>query len=417
MRPKEFNNIFDEFTSSILETNVNRFMASESLIKAHSARFSNYGLAVQVATKDKLRELVGKEKIYVETVGGHPDFDHLKDEMTEHHYIVSVFADVKGSTKLATKLELEDVRRLKNAAITTMIEVFQAFDGHIHRLQGDGLLAFFGRKDMRRSQAIVDALNATAFLQYLFQHQLRPRFEAEGLPPLRIRVGIDFGNCEKVLWSRYGLRYCNEVTTTSLHTDLAAKLQGQAPSNGIMIGDNVREFLDIPDEFYKLKTVQRNNVLEEIKYVLQYGGINYRMWFFDWEKYIGRFLFNPARLNTSLYRAGENFSFRCLYQEGTVWKEYVPNCKSLNKDIKLKFQIDNINFAYDSIRWFVNNRGAEASVGNLDFEMEQNINNTICDQETRYNGHHYMICRIYNRNNLVADERIGVYVNDDQVSS
>lgn len=413
MRTREFNGILDEFTSSILGTNVSRFQASESFIKAQNTMFFESALTPRVSTRDKLRTLVGKEKKYDETVGGHPDFDQLKHGETENHYIVSVFADIKGSTKLATKLPLEDVRRLKNAALTTMIEVFQAFDGHIHRLQGDGMLAFFGRKSMRRSQAIVDAMNAAAFLQYLFKRQLSPRFEAEGLPSLRIRVGIDFGNCDQVLWSRYGLRYCDEVTTTSLHTDLAAKLQGHAPSNGIMIGDNVRDFLDLPDEFYKTKTIERDGEKNTVHYVLNYNEIKYKMWSFDWQKYLGRFLFNPERLETSLYKAGENFDFRCYYQAGDNWLECNSNCLTLTKGLNLKFELSNIGFKYQNIRWFVNNRGKEASAGKyLDFEMEKERDNTICLQETKYTGHHYMACKIFDAGRVVADERIGIYINN-----
>ena len=111
--------------------------------------------------KEQLRELVGKQRKYPEEIGSHPDFANLQISECEYHYIVSVFVDIKGSTVLAAKLPLEDVRFIKNGILVTAIDIFQAFDGHIHRLQGDAIFAFFGRKDISKANAIIDALNAT----------------------------------------------------------------------------------------------------------------------------------------------------------------------------------------------------------------------------------------------------------------
>lgn len=230
MQVRNFQGIFNEFATEAIGKSADlfrrgsmQFSESRHLTAANS--IINKSLTDYRPPKEDLRALVGKIHKYEENIGTHPDFSHLKHGDSEHHYIVSVFADIKGSTRLATKLPLNDVRELKNGSLTAMIDIFQAFDGHIHRLHGDGLLAFFGRRDMRRSQAVIDALNAVSFLQHFFQNNLRPYFEENGYPPIQIRVGIDFGNDDKVLWARYGVRNCDEVTSTSLHTDLAAKLQ------------------------------------------------------------------------------------------------------------------------------------------------------------------------------------------------
>jgi class 3 adenylate cyclase len=413
MKTKELRNVLDAFTTNTLGKAAHRF-ENRSLQASESVTFMEKALPVDTAQpKEQLRALVGKQSSYPETVGGHPDFDYLTHDQTEHHYIVSVFADIKGSTKLATILPLEDVRQIKNGALATMIDIFHAFDGHIHRLQGDGVLAFFGRKGMRPAQAVIDALNATSFLQYYFQNVLRPMFEAKDYPPIRIRVGIDFGPDEKVLWSRYGIVNCDEVTTTSLHTDLAAKLQGFAKSNGVMIGDNVRDHLDLPDEFYRCKLVTRNGQQASERYVLQYRESVYNMWEFDWDRYLKRFLINPERLNTFRYKAGDHFEYRCYYSENDIWYEYNPNSGPLKTGLRLKFELSGIGFDYHSIVWQVQNRGNDVPEESYEFEMEENRDQTTCPQETAYKGHHYMVCKIYNAGHVVAEERIGVYINND----
>lgn len=420
MQARNFQGIFNEFTTDAIgksadyfrRGDVIQFSESRQLTAANS--IMNKSLPDHRPPKEDLRALVGKVRKYEENIGTHPDFCHLKHDDSEHHYIVSVFADIKGSTQLSTKLPLEVVRDLKNGSLTAMIEIFQAFDGHIHRLQGDGLLAFFGRRDMRRSQAVVDALNAVSFLQHFFQNNLRPHFEDNGYPPIRIRAGIDFGDDEQVLWARYGIRNCDEVTSTSLHTDLAAKLQGRAPSNGVMIGDNVRDILDFPDEFYTTKEITRGGTKSTDPYVFQFEGINYRMWQLDWERYLNRFAFSPNRSDTAVYKAGQHFNFDCYYREDGTWKKYASNCLSLQKNVELEFRLANLHFNYDKISWRVINRGEEAkNAESLDYEMTETANKVICPQFTAYTGHHYMVCSIFYQGRIVARERIGIYVNDN----
>jgi len=419
MSTKDIRSILGGFTPSTLGKAANRFGHQIAVMNARAAASTEqFGESCLLAgpswSKDQLRALVGKTGGYPETVGGHPDFDYLGHDQTEHHYIVSVFADIKGSTKLATKLPLEDVRQIKNGSLTTMLDIVHAFDGHVHRLQGDGVLAFFGRKGMRPSQAIIDALNAVSFLQYFFQNVLRPMFEEQGYPPIRIRVGVDFGPDDKVLWSRYGIRYCDEVTTTSMHTDLASKLQGRSKSNGVMIGDNVRSHLDLPNEFYCCKMVTRDGQNAPDRYVLQFQDTTYNMWEFDWEKYLRRFLINPDRLDTGVCKAGERFRFECYYKVGESWQYYHPNSVPLPKGVDLEFRLSDIIFRYDTITWRVNNRGEEATNANqLDFEMKKSADKKGCLQSTAYKGHHYMICTMKHQGRILAKERIGVYVNDN----
>jgi len=369
--------------------------------------------------KQLLRSFVGKTWApYSEEIGTHPDFRHLENEdQVESHYIVSVFVDIKGSTELALKMDLQDVRVFKNGLITTVIDIFQALDAHIHRLQGDAVLAYFGGKRIKKSQAIIDALNAATFLQYFCEKNLNPIFSKLSFPPLKIRIGIDFGDDNKVLWAKYGVKNCKEVTTTSLHTDLAAKLQTRAPANGIMIGENIREFLDLPQEFYNTKPLDSSNRNEDSEYILKLDAFSYKMWFFDWKKYFARFLFNPERSDTSTFKAGLNFRFKCFYKpedSNDEWKEYLPNSYPIPKKYDLEFRLTNIVFHFDSIRWIVKNRGTEAETAKtLSYEMTTQKNHTTCLQSTAYKGHHYMICEIGYQKRIVGKEYFGLYINND----
>jgi class 3 adenylate cyclase len=400
----------EHFSENSLEAGAEFLQESTNFCDGISKSASSFLPSKEKLAKRQIRELVGKtvEDIPV-VIGTHPDFKELEAGGTENHYIVSVFVDIKGSTELSLKLDsLNDVKLFKDKLITTVIEIFTAFDGHIHRLQGDAVFAFFGGKKVRKSHAIVDALNAATLLQEYCDKQINPTFRSRGFPELKIRVGIDFGDDDEVLWAKYGIENCTEVTTTSLHTDLAAKLQNKAPENGIMIGDNVKQFLDLPDEFY----------VDEVNYILDIPEKKYKMWQFNWIKYLPRFLFYPQRFDSGIYKAGIDFQFKCFYkkEKDMEWKEYYPNTAPLVKNCLLDFRLSGIKFTYYKIRWYVNNRGKEAIVGEdaLDFEMEENRDKETCFQATVYTGHHYMKCVILDYNDLVlANEFIGIYINDN----
>jgi len=212
----------------------------------------------------KFRELVGKtgEYSHRETIGTHPDFKYLEDtDGIENHYIVSMFVDIKNSTSIYLKTnDLVWTKTFKNTVLRIITIFMRIFDGHIHRLQGDAIFSYFGWRDKCKEDAIIDSLNASSFLLWYIETVLNPQLEELGYEPLKIRIGIDFGQDKDVIWSEYGFAPATEVTTTSLHTDLAAKLQSRASSNSILIGDNVKEFLDLPDEFIAVKQFQKDGV-------------------------------------------------------------------------------------------------------------------------------------------------------------
>jgi adenylate cyclase len=84
-------------------------------------------------------------------IGLHPDFKHLKGTNNmEYHYIVSVFIDIKGSTNLHNEYDLEEVYVITNTIQSAAIHTCLSLGGHIQRLQGDGVFAYFGGKSIEK---------------------------------------------------------------------------------------------------------------------------------------------------------------------------------------------------------------------------------------------------------------------------
>jgi len=119
------------------------------------------------------------------------------------------------------KYSLLEVRLIKDSLLTLAIQVSNQFGGHVHRLQGDGIFLQFVRRNRKENDAIINALNATSILTQFVTKDLAEIMGQITLRPLKIRAGIDFGMDDQVLWSYYGIPGCNELTTTSLHTEMA----------------------------------------------------------------------------------------------------------------------------------------------------------------------------------------------------
>jgi adenylate cyclase len=219
-------------------------------------------------------------------LGQHPDFVHLKGtEDVEYHNIVSVFIDIKGSTNLFKKYDLPDVYTITNTMQSAAIHTCLALGGHIQRLQGDGVFAYFGEKGMDRKEAVNRAVLACSLFTYFVANDIKHSFLDDDIKNIAIRIGIDFGEDEDVLWANFGLADVSELTTLSLHTSLSSKMQTKARRNGIVIGKNVRDLLKLTDEFFDLVYDKQGKPIYNI-FENPDESFYYKIYDFNWSKFL-----------------------------------------------------------------------------------------------------------------------------------
>lgn len=394
-----FKNRLDQIESIIKGARRERvnFSAQENrLIKSNvEINESKNDKVVAKVNYNELEKLFGTHKFSFldPTIGPHPDFSHLKHNEYLNHYAVSVFIDIKGSTYLSNKYNLLQIRQIKDTILTLAIEVCSFFGGHIHRLQGDGVFVYFVRSEMHNIDAIINALNATSLISYFMKYRLPQFFTDEETKAPQIRVGIDYGDAEKTLWSYYGLEYCNELTTTGLHTDLAAKLQSKAPANGIMIGQNIVDELDIQETLVKLDPVDQ--------YI--FNG-KYKKYEFKWENYILTYDFIKRDGQGGIELLKPRYYLQCEIadENGAQYFVYPQNLYSIPKKYKIKFTLYENGMPYvlktyqnEHIEWKIVNTGKQAKQSNaLTQEMKEHKDKTVCQVNAEYLGHHDMQCKI-----------------------
>ena len=424
----ELNNIFRDFTKSTFSQADKQYESKRNSSFIKVANESDNGIYMDSIlmensqlleidkyandsfleeTKEKFRNLVGKEGKYKdsETIGIHPHFIDIEGtDNIENYYAVSMFVDIKNSTSIYLKTgDLIWTKTFKNTVLRIITIFMQVFDGHIHRLQGDAVFGYFVWKDKSEEDAIIDSLNAASFLLYYIEKGLNIELEKLGYEPLKIRIGIDFGDKKEVIWSEYGLSPATEVTTTSLHTDLAAKLQGKASGNTIMIGDNIKEMLDLPSEFLEVKTYQKNYEVKEDKYILDKPQKKYKMWIFKHNNYLKYF---P-------YLHSNNFRLVC-YANGSI---YNPNLYAISKETSLLFKLEHpLTVPYRGTNnlkffWEKENRGEESKLFKQEGKLPVIVKESNeVSEGTAYKGHHIMRCTV--KQNGIIHEKLefGIFI-------
>lgn len=137
-----------------------------------------------------------------------------------------LFSDIEGFTTICEALEPEPLIRWLEGYLDAMVRIVGTYDGVVLRFVGDAILAVFGAPVARTSQEQIDADAARAVACALQMGReleaLNRQWQAEGLPPVGIRVGLHTGPL--VAGSLGGLRH-SEYSLLGDTANTAARLE------------------------------------------------------------------------------------------------------------------------------------------------------------------------------------------------
>lgn len=390
-----------------------------------------------------LRPWFNKVGLNQSKVGPHPDFAHLKDSgEIEFHHIVTMFVDIKRSSRLSLLMSLQDAYVVKNRILQACVDVIRALDGYPHRLMGDAVMAFFGGKGICPEDAIANALNASSALKLILTETVFPELnKLIGKDVnLGVRVGLDYGSNNEVVWANYGYGDASEVTALGIPVDLASKAQSQARTNTAMLGQGILDHVDFPDRYSEIKTVGKDK--SEERYILPNMSddngtpINRRCRLLKMEMYqdLLPVPLSWRTLGNSRLTYRDDINFKCYYRKSDSdgWKEYKSVSSFLEKDMQLKFELEILNPNKLSIlyplnaKFIKNNHGKEAlqnekngltdtNVRQIDKPTSMYQSSIVFDfpEGTAYRGLHTMEVSLSPKSNLdvvIYSDIIGVFI-------
>lgn len=151
----------------------------------------------------------------------------------ERRLVTILFADVVGSTALGERLGLEAYQVLMNQALGAMVEGVSAYEGMVARLQGDGLLAFFGAPIAHEDDAergVRAGLDILGRIERLSREAQRA-FQT----PLGVRLGIHSG---PVVVGEVGSALRLEYTAIGDTINVASRLEGLAEAGTLLVSED-----------------------------------------------------------------------------------------------------------------------------------------------------------------------------------
>jgi class 3 adenylate cyclase/predicted ATPase len=155
------------------------------------------------------------------------------EDRAERRQVTVMFSDLVGSTALSTRMDPEDLREVISAYQKCVAETVQRFGGFVAKYMGDGVLIYFGYPQAHEDdaeRAVRAGLELVAAVGGLKTHA-----------PLQTRVGIATGLV--VVGDLIGSGEAQERGIVGETPNLAARLQGIAEPNSVVIAESTRKLL------------------------------------------------------------------------------------------------------------------------------------------------------------------------------
>jgi len=156
-------------------------------------------------------------------------------DAAERRQVTVMLSDLVGSTELAARMDPEDLREVISAYQRCVAESVRRFGGFVAKYMGDGVLVYFGyprahEDDAERAvRAGLELVGAT------------PNLTTAAGVPLPVRVGIATGLV--VVGDLLGVGAAQEQAIVGGTPNLAARLQGMAEPNTVIIAESTRKLL------------------------------------------------------------------------------------------------------------------------------------------------------------------------------
>ena len=155
------------------------------------------------------------------------------EDRAERRQVTVMFSDLVGSTALSARMDPEDYREVISAYQNSVAETVSRFGGFVAKYMGDGVLIYFGYPQAHEDdaeRAVRAGLQLVSAVGDLKTHAT-----------LQTRVGIATGLV--VVGDLIGSGASQEQTIVGETPNLAARLQGIAEPNSVVIAEGTRKLV------------------------------------------------------------------------------------------------------------------------------------------------------------------------------
>ena len=157
----------------------------------------------------------------------------MSQDAAERRQVTVMFSDLVGSTALSARMDPEDLREVISAYQKCVAETVRRFGGFVAKYMGDGVLVYFGYPQAHEDDAERAVRAGLELIAAVTGLKTRA--------PLQTRVGIATGLV--VVGDLIGSGEAQERGIVGETPNLAARLQGIAEPNTVVIAEGTRKLL------------------------------------------------------------------------------------------------------------------------------------------------------------------------------
>jgi class 3 adenylate cyclase len=193
------------------------------------------------------------------------------------------FIDMMNSTKIASNLAGVELDKYYSIFLNAMATIVRNFGGKIIKNAGDALIYYFpdtaGSSNNNISAAFKDVLEC-GITMMAAHRALNSKMQSERLPPLNYRISADYG---VVAVAKSKSSQSDDLFGSAMN--LCAKINSKAPTNGMIIGEDLYQLVKSLEDFrfervnersdtkssqyptYIVQTKRKRNILNPFKRV------------------------------------------------------------------------------------------------------------------------------------------------------
>ena len=148
----------------------------------------------------------------------------------EPKVLSALFSDIRGFTELAEGMSSATLTEFLAEFFTPMTEIIVEYGGTVDKYIGDAIMVFYGAPAPQADHAVRACKTAVEMM--IKVEELRARWRAQGLPPIRIGLGINSGEMSV---GNIGALERFDYTIIGDNVNLASRLEGTNKQYGTNI--------------------------------------------------------------------------------------------------------------------------------------------------------------------------------------
>lgn len=165
----------------------------------------------------------------------------LRRKVNQKVGVVILYVDIDGSTKMSMALSPDKFATILHVFSQEMSLVTSEYGGYVLKYVGDAIIALFPA-EYDSGQASKNAVDCAKNMQRIIKECVNPELIARGLPQLAVKMSIDYGDVQVVLYGKSIDRSHIDIVGSSI--SMAAKMIPLAKTWQVVIGQSMYENLD-----------------------------------------------------------------------------------------------------------------------------------------------------------------------------